>query len=70
MFEKNVLRRLFRKKGEEIQEAGENCVMWSFLHTGLFKKKYTLSKIYFTKTTDAKSMFCVRTERKSLEVLI
>jgi hypothetical protein len=38
--------------------------------TGLFKKKYTLSKICFTKTTDAKSMFYVRMERKSLKVLI
>jgi hypothetical protein len=38
--------------------------------TGLFKKKYTLSEIYFTKTTDAKSMSCVRMERKSLKVLI
>jgi hypothetical protein len=37
---------------------------------GLFKMKYTLSKICFTKTTDAKSMFCVRMERKSLKVLI
>jgi hypothetical protein len=26
---------------------------------GYSKKKYTLSKIYFTKTTDAKSIFCV-----------
>jgi hypothetical protein len=33
------------------------------------KEVYTL-KIYFTKTTDAKSMFCVRMERKSLKVLI
>jgi hypothetical protein len=39
-------------------------------YTGLLKKKYTLSKIYFTKTTDAKSMSCVRMERKSLKVLI
>jgi hypothetical protein len=39
-------------------------------YTGLFKKKYTLPKIYFTKTTDAKSMSCVRMERKSLKVLI
>jgi hypothetical protein len=38
--------------------------------TGLFKKKYTLSKIYFTKTTDAKAMSCVRMARKSLTVLI
>jgi hypothetical protein len=36
-------------------------------HTGLFEKKYTLSEIYFTKTTDAKSMSCVRMERKSLK---
>jgi hypothetical protein len=43
-----------------------NC--WRY--TGLFKKKYTLSKIYFTKTSDAKSMFCVRMERKSLKVLM
>jgi hypothetical protein len=35
--------------------------------TGLFKKKYTLSEIYFTITTDAKSMSCVRMERKSLK---
>jgi hypothetical protein len=34
-------------------------------NTGLFKKKCTLSKIYFTKTTDAKSMYCVRMEKKS-----
>jgi hypothetical protein len=39
-------------------------------YTGLFKKKYKLSKIYFTKTTDAKSISCVRMERKSLKVLI
>jgi hypothetical protein len=38
--------------------------------TGLLKKKYTLSKFYFTKTTDAKSMSCVRMERKSLKVPI
>jgi hypothetical protein len=42
----------------------------SQIYTGLFKKKYTLSKIYFTKTTDAKSMSSVRMERKSLKVLI
>jgi hypothetical protein len=36
-------------------------------NTGLFKKKYTLSKIHFTKTTDAKSMSCVWMERKSLK---
>jgi hypothetical protein len=43
-----------------------------YLHysTGLFEKKYTLSKIYFTKTTDAKFMFCVQIEMKSLKVLI
>jgi hypothetical protein len=29
--------------------------------------KYTLSKIYFTKSTDANSMSCVRMERKSLK---
>jgi hypothetical protein len=39
-------------------------------YTGLFKKKYTLSKIYFTKTTEPKFMSCVLTERKSLKVLI
>jgi hypothetical protein len=39
-------------------------------NTGLFKKKYTLSKIDFTEATDAKSMSCVRMERKSLKVLI
>jgi hypothetical protein len=38
--------------------------------SGLFRKKYTLSKIYFTITTDAKSMSCVWMERKSLKVLI
>jgi hypothetical protein len=38
--------------------------------TGLFKKKYTLSRIYFTKSTDAKSTSCVRMERKSHKVLI
>jgi hypothetical protein len=38
------------------------------MYTGLFKKEYTLLKIYFTKTTDA--MSCVRMERKSLKVLI
>jgi hypothetical protein len=38
--------------------------------TGLFKKKYTISKFYFTKTTDAISMSCVRMERKSLRGLI
>jgi hypothetical protein len=31
---------------------------------------HALSKIYFTKTTEAKSMSCVRMERKSLKVLI
>jgi hypothetical protein len=36
-------------------------------NTGSFKKKYTLSKMYFTKTTDDKSMSCVRMERKSLK---
>jgi hypothetical protein len=40
------------------------------INTGLFKKKCTLSKIYFAKTADAKSMSCVRMERKSLKVLI
>jgi hypothetical protein len=40
------------------------------LNTGLFKNKYTLSKISFTKTADDKSMSCVRMERKSLKVLI
>jgi hypothetical protein len=39
-------------------------------HTGLIKKKYTLPKIYFTKTTDAKFMSRVQMERKSLKVLI
>jgi hypothetical protein len=38
--------------------------------TGLFKRKYTHSKFYFTKITDAKSMSCVWMERKSLKVLI
>jgi hypothetical protein len=47
----------------------ENLKSYSYT-TGLFQKKYTLSKIYFTKTTDAKSMSCVRIERKSLKVLI
>jgi hypothetical protein len=41
-----------------------------FWCTGLFKKKNTLSKIYFTKTADAKSMSCVRMEGKSLKILI
>jgi hypothetical protein len=36
----------------------------------VIKNKYTLSKIYFIKTTDAKSMSCVRMERKSHKVLI
>jgi hypothetical protein len=40
------------------------------LYTGLFKKKYTLSKIYFTKAAVVKSMSCVRMERKSLIVLM
>jgi hypothetical protein len=39
-------------------------------NTGLFKKKYKLSKIYFTKTIEAKSMPCVWMERKSIKVLI
>jgi hypothetical protein len=39
-------------------------------NTGLYKKRHTLLKIYFTKTVDAKSMSCVRMERKSLRVLI
>jgi hypothetical protein len=45
------------------------CLL-NFHWTGLFKKKCTLSKIYFTKTTDVKSISCVRMERKSLKVLI
>jgi hypothetical protein len=44
----------------------DSCISY----TGLLKKQYTLSKIYFTKTTDDKSMSCVRMERKSLKVLI
>jgi hypothetical protein len=36
-------------------------------NTGLFKNNNTLSKIYFTKTTDDKSMSCVRMERKPLK---
>jgi hypothetical protein len=44
-------------------------VKWTHC-TGLFKKKKILSEMYFTKTTDVKSMFCVRMERKSLKVLI
>jgi hypothetical protein len=39
-------------------------------YTGLLEKKYTLSKIYFTKTTDAKSVSCVGMERKYLKVMI
>jgi hypothetical protein len=39
-------------------------------YTGLFKKKYSLSKIYFIKTDGAKSLSCVRMESKSLKVLI
>jgi hypothetical protein len=38
----------------------------SSLYSGLLNKKHTLSKIYFAKTTDAKSMSCIRMERKSL----
>jgi hypothetical protein len=44
--------------------------MCNVRHTELFKKKYKLSEIYFTKITDAKSMSCVRMKRKSLKVLI
>jgi hypothetical protein len=33
---------------------------------GYSKNKYTLSKIILQKTTDAKSVSCVRMERKSL----
>jgi hypothetical protein len=40
------------------------------LYKVIQKKKYTLSEIYFTKTTVAKSMYCIRMERKSLKVLI
>jgi hypothetical protein len=40
------------------------------INTGLSKNKYKLPKIYFTKTTDAKSISCVRMEMKSLKVLI
>jgi hypothetical protein len=36
-------------------------------NTGLLKKKYTFSKMYFTITSDAKSMSCVRMERKFLK---
>jgi hypothetical protein len=39
-------------------------------NTGLFKTKYTISRIYFTKTTDSKSTSCVWMKRKSLKVLI
>jgi hypothetical protein len=41
-----------------------------FEDTGLYKKKYALSKIYFTKTTHDKPMSYVRIEGKSLKVLI
>jgi hypothetical protein len=34
------------------------CNIHLFTCTGKFKKKYTLSKIYFTKTADAKSVLC------------
>jgi hypothetical protein len=60
------LNAVYTTKQTEIEQV--NKLFWS--NTGLFKKKYTLSKIYFTKTTDAKSMSYVRMERKSLKVLI
>jgi hypothetical protein len=43
---------------------------WIYFNTELLKKKYKRSKIYFTKITDAKSMSCVRMERKFLKILI
>jgi hypothetical protein len=58
---------IFVGKPEGTEQLGNMSVVWN---TGLLKKKYTLPKIYFTKTTDAKSMSCVWTERKSLKVLI
>jgi hypothetical protein len=44
--------------------------IYTHTHTELLKNKFTISKFYFTKTTDVKSMSCVRMERKSLKVLI
>jgi hypothetical protein len=42
-----------------MSSGGKNHQCLKIKNTGLFRKKYTLSKIYFTKTTDAKSMSCV-----------
>jgi hypothetical protein len=59
---------IFQVTGVGTDKVNFCCV--HFLHTWLLKNKYTLLKIYFTKTTDAKFMFYVRMERKSLKVLI
>jgi hypothetical protein len=37
MFENRLLRRTFGFKGMELQEAEENCVMWSFIIFTLHK---------------------------------
>jgi hypothetical protein len=31
VFEKRVLRRIFRPRRYEVTEVGENCIMWSFI---------------------------------------
>jgi hypothetical protein len=58
----------------EVKTDGKSLKLAAIQHlkeyAGLFKKKYTLLKICFTKTSDAKSMSCVQMERKSLKVLI
>jgi hypothetical protein len=45
-----------------------HCALTSIYR--VIQKKYTLPKNYFPKTTDSKSMSCVRIETKSLKVLM
>jgi hypothetical protein len=37
VFENRVLRRIFGSKREEVVEAGEDCIMWSFITCKLYK---------------------------------
>jgi hypothetical protein len=55
---------------ERLLASQQGLIRMDLKYTELFKKKYKLSKIYFTETTDAKFTFCVRMERKSLKALI
>jgi hypothetical protein len=44
----NYLNTLMIQQGTLFVNASEEC----YLYTGLFKEKYTLSKIYFTRTIE------------------